>query len=80
MLAEVHCHCAAVTFEAGNMGKKKEHSWDHQLCSVQNDAGAPYGSAHLPAERPIGACSLWRTLLGPGRPSHLRVSVSTGPW
>ena len=24
-------------------------------------AGAPYGSAYLPAERPSGACSLWRT-------------------
>ena len=23
--------------------------------------GAPFGSVYLPAERPLGACSLWRT-------------------
>ena len=61
MLAEVHCHCAdSHPLKQETWGRERTH-WDHQLCSAQNDAGAPYGSAHLPAERPIGACSLWRT-------------------
>ena len=65
--------CTALSdshLETGSTWKGKEYHWDHQLCSVHGHAGALYGSAYLPAERPIGACSLWRTLLGPGRPSH----------
>ena len=60
MLAKAHCHWHTVTFVQETWGRGGTH-WDHQLCSTQSDAGAPYGSAHLPAERPIGACSLWRT-------------------
>ena len=78
MLAEVHCHCADSHLRNREHGEKG-HNWDHQLGSVPNDAGAPYGSAHLPAERPIGACSLWRTPLGPGGFSHLRVRTTQAP-
>ena len=40
---------------------KQNTTESQQLCEVRDDAGAPYGSAYLPAERPVEACSLWRT-------------------
>ena len=70
MLAKAHCHWHTVTFVQETWGRGGTH-WDHQLCSTQSDAGAPYGSAHLPAERPIEACSLWRTF---------RVQVGPSIW
>ena len=36
MLAEVHCNCQTVTSKTGSTWKRKEHDWDHQLCSVQS--------------------------------------------
>ena len=54
---------------------KAEHSGDYLLCSSKPHWRA-HGSTYLPAERPIGACSLWRTPLGPGRFSHLRVRTT----
>ena len=57
---------------------KAEHSGDHLLCSGQPHWRA-HGSTYLPAERPIVACSLWRTPLGPGRFSHLRVRTTQAP-
>ena len=87
MLAKVQCRLQAerCVFKVGHgsgshlsRNRACEHNWYLELCQVWDVAGAPFGSVYLPAERPSGACSLWRTFgVQADLPSWAPVSLQT---
>ena len=79
MLAEVHCNCQTVTSKQGARGKRGTQLGSPVVFSSVTLARL-MGRPTCLRSGPLGLALCGGPLVGPGRPSHLRVSVNTSPW
>ena len=80
MLAEVHCNCQTVTLKQGARGKERITTGITSCVHFKVVLARLMGRPTCLRSGPLGLALCGGPLVGPGRPSHLRVSVNTSPW